>query len=306
MYSILDGENRIEALVKKVKELGMKHCALTDHGTMMGILEFYKTCKKYDIKPIMGVEAYITDDEDGIPKEERTRDNNHLVMVAETNEGLKNLFWLTSKAQTENFYFKPRISKKNLTPERTKGIIVSSACLGGQINRCGGYNPETNIYEGQDEMERLAKWYSKTFNGNYYLEIQDNDDAQQIAYNSVLKTISEKNNIPLVITSDAHYTELESSETHSFLMAMQFKKTLQQYEEDGIMKYGPWFYVRSPDQMLEAAKKYQSESAFWNTCDIAKRCNVDIEIGVYKNPEFDIKTQPDYEDFKRSQGEDDV
>jgi len=306
VYSILDGENQINALVKRVKELGMNQIALTDHGTMMGILEFYKTCLKNNVKPVLGVEAYITNDEDGIPKEQRNRDNNHLVMVAETEEGLRNLFWLTSKAQTENFYFKPRISKKNLTSERVRGIIATSACLGNEVNRVGTFDPDTRLYSNREKMEEAACWYHKAFEGNYFLEIQDNDDeaGQQLAYNNVIKDIAQKSNIPLVITADAHYTQIESSETHTLIMAMQLKKALKDYEENSNMKYGPWFFVRSPEQMLEAARKYDAEEAFWNACDIGKRCNVSIEIGNYKNPIFDIQSQPDYEDFKKFEGVD--
>lgn len=281
----------------------MKQVALTDHGTMMGILNFYKKCKEEGIKPVLGVEAYITNDTDGLPKEERTRDNHHLVLVAENNEGLKNLFWLVSQAQTENFYFKPRISKENLTPERVKGIIATSACLGNEVNRVGTFDPDTRLYSDIDKMEEAARWYFQAFNGNYFLEIQDNDDeqGQQAAYNEVVKVIAQKNSIPMVITADAHYTEESSSATHSMLMAMQFKQTLEAYKEAGQMKYGPWFFVRSPDQMLEAARKYDCEEAFWNTCKIGERCNVDIELGKYKNPVFDITTQSDYEDFLKSE-----
>jgi len=272
---------------------------------MMGILEFYKTCKKANIKPVLGVEAYITANEDGTPQENRERDNHHLVMVAENETGLKNLFWLVSQAQTENFYYKPRISKTNLTPERTEGIIATSACLGNEVNRVGIFDVNTRLYSNQDEMEKAARWYQKTFQGNYYLEIQDNDDeaGQQAAYNEVIKLISKKNNIPLVITADAHYTDKQSSETHSMLMAMQFKQTLEQYENAGQMKYGPWFYVRSQDEMLKAAQKYDAEEAFWNACEIGTRCNVDIELGKYKNPIFNVKTQSDYQDFLKSKGE---
>lgn len=277
----------------------MNCCALTDHGTMMGILQFYKECIAQNIKPVLGVEAYVTNDEDGTENSKRNRDNHHLVLVAENKEGLQNLYWLVSQAQTENFYYKPRIAKSNLTPDRVKGLIATSACLGNEVNRVGTFDPDTRIYSDQDKMEETALWYSTTFSGNYYLEIQDNDDeaGQQKAYNKVIKEIAKKNAIPLVITADAHYTTKESSHTHSMLMAMQMKKTLADYQADGQMKYGPWFYVRSPEEMLEAARKYDAEEAFWNACEIGKRCNLEIELGVYKNPEFNIKSDPDYSDF---------
>jgi DNA polymerase III subunit alpha len=303
MYSILDGENRIEALVEQANLYGMKHVALTDHGTMMGSLKFYKECKEKDIKPVIGVEAYITGDPDGLDKPDMTKDNHHLVMVAQNDTGLKNLMDLVSRAQLHNFYYKPRISKHNLTPELTEGIIATSACLGNEINRVGEWNPETGSYDNLDAMREAAAWYAKTFPNRYYLEIQDNDDeaGQQAAYNAIVIRLAKELGLKNVITSDAHYTTLEAANTHTMLMAMQFKKTLADYVAGGEMKYGPWFYLRSPEEMLEAARKYDCEEAFWNTVEIGNQCNVNIELGVYQTPEFNIQNEPDYADFLASE-----
>ncbi len=302
MYSILDGENKIDALVKQAKALGMNQVALTDHGTMMGILEFYKTCLAEQIKPVLGVEAYLTDDVDDL--ENKTRDNYHLVLVAEDNVGLENLYYLTSQAQLHNFYFKPRISKSNLTPERTKGLIATSACLGNEVNRKGGWTT-ASPYD-LDAMRKTAEWYQKAFNGNYFLEIQDNDDAagQQLAYNTAVIQVGKELGIKNVITSDAHYTTLNNSDLHSLLMAMQLKKTMEEYLSNSEMKYGPWFYLRSPQAMFEAACKYDCEEAFWNAAEIGQRTNVNIELGAYKPPAFDIKQDPDYEEFLRTRDKD--
>jgi DNA polymerase-3 subunit alpha len=303
-YSILDGENRLDNVVSRVKELGMKQVALTDHGTMMGVLEFYKKCKKIGIKPLLGCEAYITSDID-CEKEIRNRDNNHLVLIAENDTGYRSLLRLVSTAQTENMYYKPRISKEHFTESELEGLIATSACLGNEVNRTGKFIPETKTYEDQDKMEATALWYFEKFKGKYYLEIQDNDDeaGQQKAYNEVIIKIARKNNIPLVITSDAHYTKVEDSKTHSMLMATQLDMTIDEYSSAGQMKYGPWFYIRSPEEMLIAAKKYNAEDAFWNACEIGNKCNVNIVTGVYKTPVFDIKSQSDYSDFLKQNGE---
>lgn len=302
VYSILDGENQLEAFIKRAKELGMKQIALTDHGTMMGALNFYKACKKEGIKPILGVEAYITNDPDGIKKEDRTRDNHHLVMIAHNEIGYRNLLDLVSRAQLQNFYSKPRISKHNLNEKSTEGIIATSACLGNEVNRVGEWDPETKTYKNLEAMEKAASFYKSIFGIRYYLEIQDNDDSagQQLAYNKVVIEMAKRLGLRNVITSDAHYTKIESSELHSMLMAMQLKKTYADYVAAGEMKYGPWFYVRSPQQMMDAARKYNCEEAFWSACEIGNLCQVEIELGKYKTPIFNIESESDYEEFLRS------
>lgn len=302
IYSICDGENVISNAINRVKELGMKQVALTDHGTMMGALNFYKTCKTAGIKSLIGQESYCTQDPDDIPKEERTRDNHHLVMIAQNNVGYQNLMDLSSRAYLNNFYFKPRISKHNLTPTNTEGIIACTACLGSPLSKLGTWNDETNCYTNIDIMYETADWYSKQFPGRYYLEIQDNDDqaGKQKAYNQILIKIGKELNLPMVITADAHYTTVENSELHSILMAMQLKKTLEEYKAAGEMKYGPWFYIRSSQEMLDAARKYNCEEAFWNACKIGNSCQVDIELGKYKMPSFDFSQEPDYEEFMRT------
>jgi DNA polymerase-3 subunit alpha len=297
--SLLDGENKISNLVNKAVELDFKNLALTDHGTMMGSLEFYKACKQAGINGILGVELYVTNSPDNIPKEERVRDNFHLVVVAKNYTGYLNLMKLVSDAQLNNFYFKPRVSKDNLNPTTTEGLIASSACLGSNVQRAGVFDPVTRTYSNIEAMEEVALWYSKAFPGNYYLEIQDNPDeaGQQAAYNEVLKSIGKKYNIPLVITADAHYTTAKDSELHGMLMAMQLKKTYKEYSAAGEMKYGPWFYLRSPQEMLDAARKYDCEEAFWNTCKIGKECKIEIELGKFKMPTFNFASESDYQEF---------
>lgn len=293
----------LDNITKRVKDLGMKQVALTDHGTMMGSLNFYKACKKEGLKPVLGVEAYITSDPDGILKEDRTKDNHHLVMIATSEVGYKNLLDLVSKAQLSNFYHKPRISKNNLlVPGAVDGIITTSACLGNEVNRVGGWNPETKEYENKPAMYKAAEFYQGIFGDKYYLEIQDNDDTagQQKIYNQIVIQMAKDLGLKNVITSDAHYTDVKSSELHAMLMAMQLKKTIEDYLAAGEMKYGPWFFIRSPQQMLEAAQKYDCEQAFWSACEIGNQCSIDIELGKYKTPQFDIESEADYKEFLAS------
>src|SRR5688500_1914507 len=178
VYSILDGNNKIPELAARVKELGMSSVALTDHGWMGGVVEFYKACKKEGVKPIIGVEAYITDDQDDLPKDKRNKDNYHLVMVATNKEGYENLLYMVSNAATRNFYYKPRISKSVLR-EHSRGVIATSACLGNECNRRASWTPGTACYaDPSQEVEKAALFYREIFEGRYFLEIQDNDDEE--------------------------------------------------------------------------------------------------------------------------------
>ena len=298
-YSILDGLNKIPDLAKRTKELGMTSVALTDHGWMGGTIEFYKACKKEGVKPILGVEAYITDDEDSVPKENRHRDNHHLVMVAMNQTGYKNLLFMSSNASVNNFYYKPRISKTVLTAH-SEGIIATSACLGNEVNHKACW--ENSCYtDPEGSAEKAATFYKTIFGDRYYLEIQDNDDkaGQQSAYNQFVIGLGKKLDIPIVITSDAHYLRKEDKGAHDLVMAMQIKKTIAEYlSPDNEFQYGPWFYVRSPEEMWEAANKHGCPDAFHNANRIGQMCNVEIELGKYKPPEFDISTVEDRDEFE--------
>jgi DNA polymerase-3 subunit alpha len=301
VFSILDGANKIDALAARVKELGMSSVALTDHGWMGGVIDFYRECKKNEVKPIIGVEAYITDDPDGLPKEERKKDNYHLVMLATNKEGYENLLYLVSNASLNNFYYKPRISKSVLMG-RTQGIVATSACLGNECNRVSTWEPGSTCYsDPSGRAERSAKFYSQAFEGRYYLEIQDNDDEekQQATYNRFIIDIGKRLGIPIVITSDAHYLKKEDKDTHDILMAMQTKQTLAEYlSPENDFKYGPWFYVRSGDEMWEAANKYSCPEAFENTLKIASMCNLELDLGKPKPPSYDISNVEDRSEFE--------
>ncbi len=305
-YSILDGINKIPALCEYVKKLGMSACAITDHGVLHGVIDFYKKAKDCGINPIIGVEAYITEDEDGIEDNKfKTRDNHHCIMVAQNETGLRNLFWLTNQANEHNFYYRPRISIKHLEAGRAEGIVATSSCLGGITSKLGRYNKQSandGTFDDPDVHARSAlELYSSIFNGRFYAEVQDNPEFwQQKAYNRWLIENATDMGIPLVITSDAHWLTREDKDIHELIMAQQMKCTLDEYkgDEDGLF-YGKGHYIRSPDEMYKAAVDMGAEEAFWNTTEIAKQCAVDITLGKYENPEFDITGESDYEEFKK-------
>jgi DNA polymerase-3 subunit alpha len=294
-YSILDGINRIDKLCARAKELGMTSLALTDHGNEHGVIEFYKEAKKVGIKPIIGCEAYLTDDPDNT--EEKNRDNHHIVLLASNEEGLRNLFWLISNAYLNNFYYKPRIWRQHLE-QRNAGLYATSACLGGMPSHLGEYDIASQTFNDPTGNARDACiWFNKVFDGRWFLEIQDNPEWQQQAFNKWAVPLARSMGFRLVITADAHYLTKEDAKTHELMMAMQLKTTLEEYQQGNDMKYSSGFYIRTPEEMLEAAKKYDAEDAFWNTLEIAKACNTPIELGKYKMPQFNIAEAPDYEEF---------
>lgn len=297
-YSVLDGTNKIPALVARVKELGMSACAITDHGNLHGIVEFQKEAEKVGIKPVLGCEAYITEDEDGIENNaDKTNDNHHMVILAQNNQGLRNLSWLISNANLRNFYRKPRISMKNLE-QRADGLIATSACLGGVVIKRATWLPEEEkIVDLEGEATSRARKLSSIFQGRFYLEIQDNDMWEQNAANHLLINMAKSEGLPLVITADAHYLQHEDATTHELIMAQQQKKTLEEYREGDAMKYGRGYYIRSPKEMFEAAKKWGAEEAFWNTIEIAEMCTTKIELGQRHMPVFDPSKETDYQDF---------
>lgn len=301
IYSVLDGTIKFDELFPYLKELGMSSCALTDHGALGGVIEFIKAAKKHDIKPIIGIEAYLTDDEDGIDDNQyKTQDNYHTVLLAQNEKGLENLYWLASNAESNNFYYRPRIDIRHFET-RAEGLIATSACLGGIVAKQGRIGLKRTDYSVNEELAiRAAHRMKELFDGRFYLEIQDNDMKEQQILNAFLLKASKSEKIPLVITSDAHYLRAEDHETHALVMAQQLKSTLKEYKDDGgQMKYGTGFYVRSPKEMFEGALRCGSEEAFWNTLEISKQCNVDIKLGEYKPPIFDIGKQDDYNEFKQ-------
>ncbi len=293
-------------MCKLVKDqFGMSSIALTDHGVMSGAIEFRKEAKKTGIKPIYGCELYITTDDDGLEKEDMNRDNYHLVAIAMNNEGYKNLLRIVSNAHLHNFYYKPRVTQKFLA-EHSEGLIILSGCINGQCFRYGHYDPETQKFSDPNgSAKKIINWFKDTFEDRFYFEIQDNPDLpQQLAYNEWLAEQSKKLDVKRIITADSHYLTKASKSTHDILMAIQTKKTLEQYlSPENEFKFGPWNYVRSGEEMLQAAIKYDAPEAFENTLAIAERCNVKLDIvgdgADYLQPIFNIDEAEDSDEFKQ-------
>lgn len=277
-FSLLDGSSKIKELVKRVKELGMEACAITDHGVMYGVIDFYKACKEEVIKPIIGCEVYVAPGsrfEKGTEKSAKRY--NHLILLAENDTGHKNLMKLVSRGFTEGFYYKPRVDYE-LLEEYHEGIIASSACLAGIVPT----KLREGDYEGaRTEAERLRKIFGEN---NFFLELQDHGLPEQKFANQGLMRISAETGIPLIATNDCHYLYKEDAEAHDVLICIQTQKKVT---DDDRMKYeGGQFYVKSPEEMQEIFK-YIPE-AIENTEKIAKRCNVEIEFGKYHLPEYPV------------------
>ena len=279
-YSLLDGSSKITELVSKVKELGMDSCAITDHGVMYGVIDFYKECKKQGIKPILGCEVYVAP---GSRKdmEAKSSENKyyHLVLLAENNIGYQNLMKIVSRGFTEGFYYKPRVDKEVLE-EFHDGIIALSACLAGEV----AVNIRRGLY---DEALKTAKEYEGIFGkGNYFLELQDHGIPEQGTVNQALLRISRETGIELVATNDSHYISPEDAKPHDVLLCIQTQKKVT--DEDRMKYEGGQYYIKSPKEM-ENLFIYAKE-AVANTHKIAQRCNVEIEFGNYKLPRFDVPT----------------
>ncbi len=277
-YSLLDGSNKIKEYVKRVKELGMDSAAITDHGVMHGVIDFYKEAKAQGIKPILGCEIYVAPnsryDKELAGGEDRYY---HLVLLAENNTGYANLMKIVSKGFTEGYYYRPRVDMEVLR-EYHEGIIALSACLAGEVQRY--------IQKGLvDEAEKAALKYRDCFGeGNYFLELQDHGMPEQRTVNTALLTMSKKLTIPLVATNDVHYTYREDEGAHDILLCIQTGKKLE--DEDRMRYEGGQYYVKSEEEM-KGLFPYAWE-AVENTQRIADRCFVEIEFGITRLPSYDV------------------
>lgn len=281
-YSLLDGSSKIKELVKEVKELGMDSIAITDHGVMYGAIDFYKEALKVGIKPIMGCEVYVASGSRFDKSYSKQNTYYHLVLLAENNEGYKNLIKLVSFGFTEGFYYKPRIDLEILK-KYSKGIIGLSACMGGAVAR----SILTHSYE---KAKEFALIYNDIFGqGNFFLELQDHGIENQIIVNENLIKLSKETGIPLVCTNDIHYIKAEDAEPHDILLCIQTGKTV---EDENRMRYlGGQYYLKSPEQMLQLFPHIPE--ALENSYKIAKRCNVSFEFNKYKLPIFDVPNNKD-------------
>ena len=277
-YSLLDGSNKITEYVKRVKELGMDSAAITDHGVMYGVIDFYKACKAEGIKPILGCEIYVAPnsrfDKELTGGEDRYY---HLVLLAENNTGYANLVKIVSRGFTEGYYYRPRVDMEVLQ-EFHEGIIALSACLAGEVQRY--------IQKGLvEEAKKSALKYRDCFGeGNFFLEMQDHGLPEQRMVNTTLMQMSKELGIPLVVTNDVHYTYAEDVKPHDILLCIQTGKKLA--DEDRMRYEGGQYFVKSEEEM-KGLFPYAWE-AVENTQRIADRCNVEIEFGVVKLPHFEV------------------
>ena len=274
-YSLLDGMSKINKAPEYVKSLGMDSLAITDHGVMFGIIDFYKSCKKSGIKPIIGCEVYVAPRTRFDKDPDRDRNMNHLILLAENMIGYKNLTKLVSAAFTEGFYFKPRVDKE-LLREHSEGIICLSACLAGAIPR----KILNGDYSGaKAEALELRDIFGKD---NFYLEIQNHFlDDDKPATQGLVK-LSEEIGAPLVATNDAHYIKRSDAKAHDVLLAIQTGSTVD--DENRMRFANDEFYLKSESEMMELFPEHPE--AIENSHKIAERCNVEFEFGEYHLPEF--------------------
>ena len=276
-YSLLDGSNKIKELIARVKELGMDSVAITDHGVMYGVIDFYREAKKNGIRPIIGCEVYVAP---GSRFDKEGRDDSryyHLVLLAENDVGYHNLIKIVSRGFTEGFYYKPRVDKE-LLRQYSEGIIALSACLAGEV--------PSYITKGlYDEAVKAALSLEEIFGkGNFFLELQDHGIPAQRMVNQALLRMSQETGIGLVATNDIHYTYAEDAQAHDILLCIQTNKKVT---DENRMRYeGGQYYVKSEDEMKELFP-YALE-ALENTHKIAMRCQVEIVFGEYKLPQYPV------------------
>ncbi len=277
-YSLLDGSGKIKEMVLRAKELGMDSIAITDHGVMYGVIDFYKACLSENIKPIIGCEVYVAPNSRFDREPGATEDRYyHLVLLAENNTGYQNLMKIVSIGFLEGFYYKPRVDKEILS-KYSEGIIALSACLGGEV----AGNLRRGFYA---EAKDAALSYEKIFGkGNFFLELQDHGIPEQKTVNQGLIRMSNETGIKLVATNDVHYTYEQDSDSHDILLCIQTQKKVS---DENRMRYeGGQYYLKSPEEMLEIFP--YAEEALNNTYEIAKRCDVTIEFGGYKLPVYPV------------------
>ena len=277
-YSLLDGSNKIKEYVARVKELGMNSAAITDHGVMYGVIDFYREARKQGINPILGCEVYVAPNS-RFDREVTGGDDRyyHLVLLAENNEGYENLTKIVSKGFVEGYYYKPRVDKELLRTYH-KGIIALSACLAGEVPR---YLTKGMYEEAKDRALEYQEIFGK---GNYFLELQDHGIPDQQLVNQQLMKLSQETGIELVATNDVHYTYADDEKAHDILLCIQTGKKLS---DENRMRYeGGQYYVKSEEEM--AAWFPYARQALENTQKIADRCSVEIEFGVTKLPKYDV------------------
>ncbi len=281
-HSLLDGLSKIPKLIETVKDMGMEAVAITDHGTMSGVLDFYKAAKAEGIKPILGMEAYVAarSRHDRDPQKDKAR--YHLIILAMNNTGYQNLMRLSTTANLEGMYYKPRIDHE-LLEQYNEGLIILSGCASGEL----GENLRADNYE---EAKSIAAWYKSVFGDRYYLELQDHGHLEsktawdvQVKINGYLEKISEELDIPMVVTSDGHYLSHDDQDTHEILLCVGTGAYLSDEKRMSLKDFE--LHVTDPKEIIERWSKTHPE-AVANTKVIADRCNVEIELGKILIPTF--------------------
>ncbi len=288
-YSLLDGACKIKELINLVKEQGQNAVAITDHGVMYGVIDFYKYAKENGIKPIIGCEVYVAKRGRLDKVSEFDRENRHMVLLCKNHQGYQNLIKMVSYGFTEGFYNKPRIDDE-LLEKYNEGLICLSACLAGELPRL--------ILNGEyQKAKEKALYYENLFGkGNYYLEIQDHGITEQKTVNTGLVKISQETGIPLVATNDCHYLKKHDSRMHHILLCIQTNHTI--YDEDKMEFSTEEFYVKTEEEMRELFSF--AKEACDNTQKIADMCNVEFEFGNTKLPHFEVPNNMDhFEYFKK-------
>ncbi len=288
-YSLLDGACRIDRLVSAAKKLGQNSLAITDHGVMYGVIDFYRACKKQGIKPILGCEVYVAPRSRFDKSFDLDKEYYHLVLLCENNTGYQNLIKLVSKGFVDGFYNKPRVDLE-LLEKYHEGLICLSACLAGEI-------PKALLNDDYNTALKKARTYQNIFGkDNYFIELQNHGVKEQDITNPQLIKIAQEIGAPLVVTNDCHYIKKTDANMHQILLCIQTNHTI---EDDDKMEFlTEEFYLKSEEEMRSLFKEFPE--AFDNTQRIADRCNVEIEFGVRKLPDYKVENNEDhFEYFKR-------
>lgn len=286
-YSLLDGSGKIDKIIKRAKELGMKSLAITDHGAMYGCVEFYKKAKEEGIKPIIGCEIYVAAKSMDIKKNDKENKTHHLVLLVKNEIGYQNLMKIVSKAAIDGFYYKPRVDHEYLK-SHSQGLIALSACLAGEVSN--------NLLNGNvEKAKEAALFYKETFKDGFYLELQYHGMDEQLRVNEMLVNLSKELDIPLVATNDVHYIKKEDFRSHDILLCIQTGKTV---DDENRMRYEPGqFHLRSKEEMYEIFS-YVPE-ALENTVKIAEECNYDYVFHESKLPNFPLDEGVDHFEYLR-------
>ncbi len=286
-YSLLDGAIKIKELMKKAVEYNMPAVAITDHGNMYGVIEFYKEAQNAGIKPIIGCEVYVAKGSRKKKEKVKTEDEkgiNHLILLAKNLTGYKNLMALVSLGYIEGFYYKPRIDWE-LLEKYNEGLICLSSCLKGEV-------AETFLKKGEKYAFKTAEKFLKIFKDDFYIELMDNSIPEQKLANEGLIEIANKLSVPVVATNDCHYLTRDMAKSHDVLLCIQTGRTIN---EEGRMKFSSDdFYFKSPDEMLNAFKDIPE--AISNSVQIAEKCNLKIDFGVYQFPKIPLQKGETVED----------